>query len=141
MKKFLPFILGLLFIFTASSSFGADTVSYPGSFPKIFDNVKVTAGSSKTSEAIYIGDAQGNFSIQYDLSGAGDLKIEYLLSHNDLTWITPSSASVISANATDSTSPDIISFSPSLAETIKIKVTETTSSDNVTSFNLWLGSQ
>jgi len=130
-----------LFLFFPALGFSSDVVYQPGRFPQLFENQKVTSGSSETSEAIYIGDAQGNFSVQYDLSGPGDLKIEYLLSLDGSTYLEPASASDISANATNSTSPDIISFSPELAETIKIKVTETTSSSNVTSFNLWLGRQ
>ena len=140
MKKFILLSI-FISLFISSSSFSADVVYQPGRFPQLFENQKITSGNSSTSSAIYIGDAQGNFSVQYDLSGPGDLKIEYLLSHDGSTYLEPSSASDISANVTNSTSPDIISFSPELAETLKIKVSETTSSSNVTSFNLWLGRQ
>lgn len=134
------FLVGILSL-GITLSVSAETIKLSGRFPKLFDSQKITAGSSATSESVYIGDAEGNFSVQYNLSGSGDLKIQYLLSLDGTSYLTPSSASSISSNVTSSSSPDIISFSPELAENIKIKVTETSSSDNVTSFNLWLGRQ
>lgn len=128
-------------ILVASICLAAEVVYQPGRFPKVFDSIKVKAGTSNSTSPVYIGDTQGNFSIQYDLSGPGNLKIEYLLSLDGSTWLIPDSASVISANATNSTSPDIVDFSPELAETLKIKVTEISTSDNVTSLDLWLGRQ
>jgi len=136
-----PVIITAILLLTGTVSNSAEMVYFPGRFPKVFDSIKVKAGTSNSTSAVYVGDGQGNFSIQYDITGPGNLRIEYLLSLNGSTWLEPSGASDISANATNATSPNIVSFSPELSETMKIKVTEISTSDNVTSLDLWLGRQ
>lgn len=104
---------------------------------KLFDEEKVVNGTSTTSNSIRLLNNDG-FSSQYNISGPGNLKIEYELSMGGGSWISPTGASAIDTNATNATTPDISSFSPEVSELMRIKATEL-GGGNVTSFDLWLG--
>lgn len=104
---------------------------------KLFTTQEIIAGASSTSEAIRIRHVSGFFSIYFELTGDGTATVEYLLSHDGITYLTPVSATEIktgfvktSGNGSDG--KDIIPFEPELAPFMKIKITETGSADTIT---------
>ncbi len=71
----------------------------------------------------------GIFSIQLIVTGAGTVKVEYLLSHDGVNFLEPSSATDIITGFTVGSGPnadgkDIYSFEPELAPYMRLKVTE-----------------
>ncbi len=72
---------------------------------------------------------EGFFSLQIELTGAGNVDIIYALSNNDIDYITPAAAAdiftafgVVSGPGTDG--KDIASFEPMLHQFLKIIATE-----------------
>ena len=135
-------ILMLLFIALPAR---AETVFPSARFPQIFSSQAVTNGTSETSSAEYIGDSNGDFSIQYYVAGSGTVKVEYLLSLDGTNYLEPSSASDIATGITNSSGPnsdgrDIVTFDTELGEYMKIKVTETGGTNNAT-VDMYLGRQ
>ena len=140
--KFL--LVGLLFLLVwPSVGFTGNIVGMPGRFLPVLESIEIN-GSSFTSDIVYIGDAQGIFSLQYDISGGGTVKLEYLISLDETNYIEPSSASDIATGLTASSGPggdgqDIVSFTPILGEYLKIRATESDAS--ATTVTVYLGRQ
>ena len=110
----------------------------------IFKSQEVAAAGSASSGAIDLGVPvqQGYFSIQVEVTGDGTLKLEYLLSNNDVDYLEPSAASDIATGIASDSGPgsngkDIYSFKPMAGRYIKIKATETGES-NVATISAWL---
>jgi hypothetical protein len=105
---------------------------------KLIINETIAASGSFTSEAISLTgdvDSNGDFSIQVNITGDGTAKIEYSLSNDGVTYITPTGVSEIATGltkTTNTTGNDMYSFSPMLARFIKIIITETGTSNSVT---------
>jgi hypothetical protein len=99
---------------------------------KLFSTESVASGgtSSQPAEGIDLQRfaQNGNFSLQYLITGTGTLKLEYLLSHDGANYIEPTGATDIGSSLTATTGPDsdgkdILSFKPMLARYLKIKAT------------------
>lgn len=104
-----------------------------------FTAEEVAAGGSETSDAIDLRHSapNGMFSVYVELTGDGTCKLEYLLSWDGTTYITPTGASDIVTAHTVGSGPgsdgkDSYSFQPKVAPFMKIKATETGSADTVT---------
>ena len=72
---------------------------------------------------------QGIFSIHLILTGSGTAKVEYLLSHDGVNFLIPSSASDIVSAFT--VGADIIPFEPEGAPYMRLKVSEVNAAEIV----------
>lgn len=80
-------------------------------------------------------DVDGDFSIGYTISGAGTVKLEYLVSPTkDGIYLEPTGASDIAAAATGSAN---VAFTPEVAPWMKIKATEN-NVGAISSLSAWL---
>lgn len=100
-----------------------------------------------TSPAVDLArfNTEGFFSLQFNLTGSGTAKVEFIISNNDVDYIEPTGASDILSAFTSASGPgangkDIFSFSPPLARFLKLRVTETGGANGVT-VNGWLAIQ
>jgi len=100
----------------------------------LFSAEEIPADSSSTSEILDLRGRTGIFSVYYEITGSGTLKLEYLISHDGKNFVNPTGATEIGADltassGTDSDGKDILDFDPEIAPFIKIKATETGKSD------------
>lgn len=109
---------------------------------KIFNAVTVVASGTGTYpttgiDLTKIPDLQGFFSLYVEVSGDGTANIEYLLSHDNVTYHEPSSGANIATSVVKTSGPgsdgkETYSFEPELARYLKVKVTETGGANTVT---------
>ncbi len=99
----------------------------------IFDTESISLSQSATSRVFDMGSTKpgGFFSIHVkDLTDDGTLKLTYELSADNITYVTPSSASDIVTAHTKTSGPNsdgenLYSFTPELARYMRIVATET----------------
>ena len=93
---------------------------------RVFNSEALTSGGTSTSSAIDLGSKanSGYFSLQYTKTGSGVVKVEYLLSNDGKTFVTPSTALDIVTAIAAGSQADLISFSPEPARWMQIKITE-----------------
>ncbi len=99
----------------------------------IFDSETIALSATATSAVIDMGSTKpgGFFSIHVkDLTDDGTMQLTYELSADNVTYVTPSSASDIVTAHTKTTGPgsdgeDLYSFTPELARYMRIIATET----------------
>jgi len=100
---------------------------------RLFNAESVSASGSSTCSAIDLGNyaKNGYFSLHLQVTGAGTVKAEYLLSNiNDSDMFKePSTAVDITStfgatSGPDSDGIDLITFEPEVARWMKIKITE-----------------
>ena len=107
----------------------------------VFSAEAILGSGNSTSEVIPLWAYKpvGNFSLQVESVGVGSVvKLEYLLSNDGVTYLTPAGASdIVTAHAAGNAFYD---FTPELAKFLKIKATETAAA-NVTSLNVKLAIQ
>ncbi|MBN1472614.1 MAG: hypothetical protein JW925_12600 [Syntrophaceae bacterium] len=94
---------------------------------RVFNAVAIDADGNTTSGAIDLRDYKpiGNFAVQVKTTSAGAavVKLEYLLSIDGVTYVTPTGADdIVTAHAVGSQYYD---FAPETACFLKIKATET----------------
>jgi len=114
---------------------------------KVFDAQALAASGVFTTPALDLSrySTEGFFSLQFNLTGTGTAKVEFMISNNDVDYIEPTGASDVLSAFTVTSGPgangkDIASFSPPLARFLKLKVTETGGANGVT-VNGWLAIQ
>lgn len=90
---------------------------------ELFAAEALLASGTSTSGAVNLHQRSGYFSIFFTITGTGAAKFEYLISHDNVTFVEPASASDIATGKTAGS--DAVSFAPVLAPYIKIRVTET----------------
>ncbi len=110
---------------------------------KVFNSKTISSGSSEKSAEIPLYLANGNCSLQVEVTGDGTVKFEYELK-NDINadYLIPSDASAIATSITkssgsDGNGKDHFSFSVAPAIKAKIKATETGGANSVT-VTAWL---
>jgi len=113
---------------------------------KAFDAVSLTNGQSSTSMAIRLDSWKpvGYFSLQMAVTaGTGSVaSVNYELSNDGQTFVTPASASAICSSIATNSGPSsdgnaFYSFAPELSLYIRIKATAT----NTATFSGWLAIQ
>ena len=96
----------------------------------VFTNQTISGSGNETSEVIplWAYKPAGHFSLQVHSVGAGSvIKLEYELSNDGVTYVTPTGASdIVTAHAAGNAFYD---FTPELAKFLKIKATETAGND------------
>lgn len=103
--------------------------------PATSSNRKLVTGTIAASgdwtqpNPITLSKNEGFFSVQSTLTGTGTAKIEYLVSNDGITYVTPSGASdIVTAQTVGS---DFYSFNPEPCKFMKLKVTETGTANSV----------
>lgn len=96
----------------------------------VFINQTIAGSGDETSDPIPLWAYKpvGYFSLQVHSAGAGSvIKLEYQLSNDGVTYVTPSGASdIVTAHGVGDVFYD---FAPELAKFMKIKATETAGND------------
>ena len=109
----------------------------------IFNAKSIASGANASSEKIDLRSlaANGVFSLQYEITGSGTVKFEYLLSNEDAAtnMIEPSTATDIGSSLTATTGPganglDILPFEPEIARWLQIKCSVTSATAVVTAW-------
>ena len=109
----------------------------------IFNAKSIAANANASSEKLDLRSlaANGVFSLQYEITGSGTVKFEYLLSNEDAAtnMIEPSTATDIGSSLTETTGPgsngkDILSFEPEVARWLQIKCSVTLDTAVVTAW-------
>ena len=92
---------------------------------QIWDTETIALSGTDTTQSFNLAQyhLNGFFSVMVVMTGSGTLKLEYELSHDRTTFVTPTSASdIVSAHTTGN---DMYSFDPMVSGWIRIKATET----------------
>lgn len=99
---------------------------------KAYDAVEIAASGTAYSQVLDLSRDQpdGHFSMQVVATGSGTVKLEYLLSNDGTTFVTPTGASdIVTAHTSGN---DMYSISPMLARYIKFLATETGGANTIT---------
>jgi hypothetical protein len=101
---------------------------------QVFTAKTVGAGTSETSPAINLVNAQSNgfFAIQLTMTGDGTLGLVYEVSIDGVNFVQPTGFTAITTafsrtSGTGGDGKDIIAFNPELCIAIRLKATATTS--------------
>ena len=93
---------------------------------RVFNAEALTTSGTATSSAIDLGSTaqNGYFSLQYDKTGSGVVKFEYLLSNDGSTFAEPITAIDIIAALAAGAQTGLVRFRPEPARWMQIKITE-----------------
>lgn len=110
---------------------------------RIFTNQSIAGRGISDSDPwqIKLFAINGFFSVNLKVTGTGAVELSYLLSHDGVTYLPPSSAASIVAGFTSSSGTsgqDIFSFSPEIAPWIKIRAINRSAAASTVVANAWL---